>query len=55
MLETSDGWSKIWSYSKTYKICRGSTQIELKGMHLNHDFYVVVNKQCRAENALTGQ
>ena len=25
--------------------------IELKGMHLNHYFYVVVRKQCRTENA----
>ena len=24
MVETSDGWSIIWSYSKTYIICRGS-------------------------------
>ena len=23
--------------------------IELKGMHLNHDFYVVVGIQCRTE------
>ena len=29
----------IWNY------------IELKGMHLNHDFYVVVGKQYRTENA----
>ena len=28
--------------------------IEQKGMHLNHDFYVVVSKQCRTENAYTG-
>ena len=25
-----------------------------KGMDLNHDFYVVVDKQCRTENAYTG-
>ena len=25
--------------------------IEQKGMHLNYDFYVVVGKQCRVENA----
>ena len=24
--------------------------IELKGTHLNHDFYVVVVKQCHLEN-----
>ena len=23
----------------------------MKGMHLNHDFYVVVDKHCRIENA----
>ena len=28
--------------------------IELKGMHLNYDFYVVVGKQCRTENAYDG-
>ena len=28
--------------------------IEKKGMHLKHDFYVVVNKQCSTEIALTG-
>ena len=28
--------------------------IEKKGMHLNHDFYVVVGKICRTENAYTG-
>ena len=28
--------------------------IEQKGMPLNHDFYVVVGKQCRTENAQTG-
>ena len=28
--------------------------MELKGMTLGHDFYVVVGKQCRTENALTG-
>ena len=28
--------------------------IELKGMHLNHNIYVVVGKQCRTENAWTG-
>ena len=28
--------------------------MELKGMTLDHDFYVVVGKQCRTENALTG-
>ena len=27
-----------------------STKIEQKGMLLNHDFYVVVGKQCRSEN-----
>ena len=27
--------------------------IHQKGMHLNHDFYVVVGKQCRIENAYT--
>ena len=26
-------------------------KIELKGLHLNHDFNVVVGKQCRTENA----
>ena len=26
-------------------------KIELKGMHLNHDFYVVVGKQCGTENS----
>ena len=26
-------------------------KIEQKGMHLNHDFYIVVGKQCRTENA----
>ena len=26
--------------------------MELKGMTLIHDFYVVVGKQCRTENAL---
>ena len=31
-----------------------SEMIEQKGMHLNHEFYVVVGKQCRTENALTG-
>ena len=25
-----------------------------KIMHLNHDFYVVIGKQCRTENAYTG-
>ena len=25
-----------------------------KGIDLNHDFYVVVEKQCRTENAYTG-
>ena len=25
-----------------------------KGIDLNHDFYVVVSKQCRTENAYTG-
>ena len=29
----------------------GLSTIELKGMHLNHNFYVVVGKQCRTENA----
>ena len=29
----------------------GIYQIHQKGMHLNHDFYVVVGKQCRTENA----
>ena len=33
---------KIYS-NKTYI----SKEIELKCMHLNHDFYVVVGKQCR--------
>ena len=28
--------------------------IELKGMHLNHNFYVVVDKPWRTENAYTG-
>ena len=28
--------------------------IELKGMTLDHDFYVVVGKQCRTENAYAG-
>ena len=28
--------------------------IELKGMYLDHDFYVVVDKQCRTENAYDG-
>ena len=28
--------------------------IELKGMHFNHDFYVVVGKHCRTENVYTG-
>ena len=28
--------------------------IEQKGMHLNHDFYVVVGKLCRTEKAQTG-
>ena len=32
------------------------TEIKQKGMHLNHDFYVIVGKQCRTGNALyTGQ
>ena len=32
--------------------CTASTEIELKDMYLNHDFYVVVGKQCRtSENA----
>ena len=25
--------------------------IDQKGMHLNYDFYIVVGKQCRTENA----
>ena len=29
-------------------------RMEQKGMHLNHDFYVVVGIQCRTENAYTG-
>ena len=28
--------------------------MELKAMTLDHDFYVVVGKQCRTENAYTG-
>ena len=28
--------------------------IEQKGMHLNHNFYLFVGKQCRTENAKTG-
>ena len=28
--------------------------IEEKGMHLNHDFYVVLGKQCCTENAVMG-
>ena len=28
--------------------------MELKGMTLDHDFYAVVGKQCRTENAYTG-
>ena len=31
-----------------------SFQIHQKGMHFNHDFYVVVGKQCCKENAYTG-
>ena len=42
------------------KIYRGANirviqeKIELKGMHLNHNFFVVVGKQCRTENAYGG-
>ena len=28
--------------------------MELKGMTFDHDFYVVVGKQCRTENAYAG-
>ena len=28
---------------------RANFGIEQKGMHLNHDFFVVVGKQCRTE------
>ena len=28
--------------------------IDQKGMHLNHNFFVVVGKQCRTENAYMG-
>ena len=28
--------------------------IHQKGMHLNHDFYIIVGKQSRTENAYTG-
>ena len=27
-------------------------KIKVKGMHLNHDFYVVLGKQCRTEKIL---
>ena len=30
---------------------RAPLAMELKGMTLDHDFYVVVGKQCRTENA----
>ena len=32
----------------------GKHEIELKGMHLNHDIYAIVGKQCRTEKAYTG-
>ena len=31
-----------------------SATIEQKGMTFDHDFYVVVGKQCRTENAYAG-
>ena len=31
--------------------CPEIGMIELKGMHLNHEFYVIVGKQCHTENA----
>jgi hypothetical protein len=36
---------------KMLKINLASQLIHQKGMHLNHYFYVVVGKQCHAENA----
>ena len=36
----------------TEQISQG--MMELKGMTLDHNFYVVVSKKCRTENALTG-
>ena len=36
------------------KIIEDICMIEQKGMHLNPDFYFVMGKQCRTENAYTG-
>ena len=41
----------IFAFGCYFHQCFVIAMIKLKGMHWNHDFNVVVGKQCRTENA----